>query len=127
MTNKLKTAIHPIVRDEVDRIKEQHGRKYNSDHEAYAVLSEEVEEAQEELRLVWRRLAHVWNNRIRQDLRPGDNDLTFISARAVALAAEAIQIAAVARKWKDGNREDGVGDETDRWYYERIIREEFGE
>ena len=127
MTNKLKTAIHPIVRDEVDRIKEQHGQRYNSDHEAYAVLSEEVEEAQEELRLVWRRLAHVWNNRIRQDLRPWDNDLTFISARAVALAAEAIQIAAVARKWKDGNREDGVGDETDRWYYERIIREELGE
>lgn len=127
MMNKLKTTIHPIVRDEVDRIKEQHGQRYHSDHEAYAVLSEEVEEAQEELRLVWRRLAHVWGNRIRQDLRPGDNDLTFISARAVALAAEAIQIAAVARKWKDGNREDGVGDETDRWYYERIVREELGE
>lgn len=124
MTKEIRKAVYPIVDEEIDRIKTDHGPIYASDHEGYAVLLEEIEEAEEELRTIRHRLGHIWANRIRKDLKPGDNDLTYLSARAVALAAEAIQISAVSRKWRDGNRQEKITDEAERWYYEHIARED---
>lgn len=63
------------VREEVERAQRDHGRGYASDHEAFAVLLEEVEEVK----------AWVWRKRADRDLD--------------AMRRECVQIAAVATKW----------------------------
>lgn len=65
------------VREEVERAQRDHGRDYASDHEAFAVLLEEVEEVK-----LW-----VWRKRNERDCR--------------AMIGELVQIAAVATKWAE--------------------------
>ena len=65
---KLKNEIKNLVADEIERALEVHGR-HHSKHEAYAVIKEEVEEAEKR-----------------------------IGEWAEHLAAEAIQVAAMAQK-----------------------------
>lgn len=63
------------VAAEVDRAQRDHGRDYASDHEAFAVLLEEVEEVK----------AWVWKKRKDRDRK--------------AMVKELVQVAAVAQKW----------------------------
>lgn len=71
MTNLFTDA----VRAELARAIDGHGRDYASDHEAFAVLLEEVEEIK----------AWVWRKRTERDRR--------------AMLEELVQIAAIAQKW----------------------------
>jgi hypothetical protein len=66
-----------LVQAEASRAKRDHGRDFASDHEAFAVLLEEVEEVK----------ACVWRKRTERD--------------RVAMAEELVQIAAVAMKWAE--------------------------
>ena len=73
--------------------------QFNSTHEAYAVILEEAQEAEDELRNVARNLQALW---VEVKGNAGKEDLEVVAAgveaSAQALAAEAIQTAAMARK-----------------------------
>ena len=75
-----------------------HGADYNSNHEAYAVLLEEVEEAEKALDYIKNHVAMIWDA-VKVD---NDNEVKsnsrIIALDAVELAKESCQIAAVCRK-----------------------------
>jgi hypothetical protein len=72
---------------------------FNSTHEGYAVILEEAQKAEDELRNVARNLQALW---VEVKENAGKEDLEVVAAgveaSAQALAAEAIQTAAMARK-----------------------------
>lgn len=72
---------------------------FNSTHEGYAVILEEAQKAEDELRNVARNLQALW---VEVKGNAGKEDLEVVAAgveaSAQALAAEAIQTAAMARK-----------------------------
>lgn len=78
--NALRDAISDLVSWEAVQAQRKHGESYASHNEGYGVLAEEVQEASDEL---------------------GDA-LKAIGRTAVNAAAEAIQVAAVCRKWLEG-------------------------
>lgn len=72
---------------------------FNGKHEAYAVILEESEEAQEEMRDLEYLISEYWKgtkeNHLQEETR---KELEAIYNTAVNLAVEAIQTAAMARK-----------------------------
>lgn len=76
--------------------------QFNSTHEAYAVILEEAQEAEDELRNVARNLQALWAE-IKSNAEKESLEVVAagVEASAQALAAEAIQTAAMARKLLD--------------------------
>ncbi len=72
---------------------------FNSAHEGYAVILEEIEEAQQELGHIKIRLEVAWNAiKNNQDATSTIEDAGYISK---LLACEAIQVAAMAKKFEE--------------------------
>ena len=91
--------INKAVMTETENAKKNYGDRYNSPHEGYAVLLEEVEEAVDDLTCIKNNLAVLW-----QSIKTNDLDsttLTDIEGTAQLLALEAVQIAAVCTKFKE--------------------------
>ncbi len=83
---------------------------FHSLHEAYAVTLEEVDEAKEELNLVEACMGDLWAS-IRYDSEDeAMKELARIEKCAVNLAAEAVQVAAMARKARR------IGNENKTWF-----------
>ena len=62
MFNKhTETRVEKLICGELRTAKEQHGEKFNSLHEAYAVALEELEEASEKVNMAKYRYEDVWN------------------------------------------------------------------
>lgn len=95
--NKVYDKIPALVAEELEAANNIHSF-FHSAHEGYAVIQEEVEEVHEEKKAVETFLALMWNH-IRLD---NDTATAQFAARietaAQRLAAEAIQVAAMARK-----------------------------
>ena len=89
-----------LICDEYDDIITKHGT-FNTDHEAYAVLKEEVEETGEELDAIDTGMMILWNN-IRED-KDINEHAERIYQYAISLIQEAVQVAAVALKAKYSN------------------------
>lgn len=84
---------------EYERCVEEKGRFVDM-HQAYAVIKEEVEEADEELDFITSKLDELWRC-VRDDYPQGvDLRAQAIHAAAIRLAAEAIQVAAMCKKAK---------------------------
>ena len=95
---ELKNAMMKLVGDEYDRANLKHSL-YHSDHEAFAVLVEEVCELGEELDAIRGHMRDQWELiRINESSLCGPTD---IQVHAVRAACEAIQVAAVCERWKD--------------------------
>lgn len=98
MTDRKKIA--GFISKEYDEAIKKHGI-FQSDHEAYAVLKEEVEEASEELDYIDASMVLMWG-----DIRE-DKDITERAERiyqyAISLIQEATQVAAMALKIKYSN------------------------
>ena len=86
------------VKSELERANKVHPL-FNSPHEAYAVIKEEAEEAEFELKYANERLSEFWNS-VKHDRYEIDmyDCLCAVKECAVNLAAEAIQVAAMAQK-----------------------------
>ncbi len=84
---------------ELQNAVKNYGANYNTNHEGYGVLLEEVEEAQDCMDLIQSHLAEVWKS-IKINFNP-EQDLYAIYESSKALAEEAIQIAAVCEKFRD--------------------------
>ena len=89
-----------LICDEYDDIITNHGT-FNTDHEAYAVLKEEVEETGEELDAIDAEMVIIWHD-IRED-KDINEHAERIYQYAISLIQEAVQVAAVALKAKYSN------------------------
>ena len=92
--------INKAVMTETENAKKKYGDRYNSLHEGYAVLLEEVEEAADDLTYIKNNLSVLWQSIKTNDLKD-TTLLTDIEGTAQMLALEAVQIAAVCTKFKE--------------------------
>lgn len=96
---KLIKDVQNLVNEEYDRASAKFGATNNSDHESYAVLLEEMEEAQSEVAEVHFQLQHFW-----ELTKANDDDLSKYSRllemerRALLAACEMIQVTAMTKK-----------------------------
>lgn len=92
-----KEKVKKAIEDETRGAIECWGETYSSMHEGYAVLKEEVEEAEECSKIINNKLDMLWNC-----IKRGNGDKAFIVSEirgyAEQMALEAIQIAAVCNK-----------------------------
>ena len=71
-------------------------------HHGYAVLKEEIEETEEELKAVKQMLESMWSS-IRNDTTP-KMSVTMMEEHAINLAAEAIQVIAMCEKFRNSSQ-----------------------
>ena len=99
MMDKLLAEVKELEEKEYGRASAKFGCTNNSDHESYAVLLEEVEEADYEVSQVSVQLNQFW-----QLTKHNDDDISKYSRllemerRALLAACELIQVAAMAKK-----------------------------
>lgn len=75
------------------------GSFYSSEHEGYAILKEETEEAADNLKAVERCLNDVWQNVKDNDKEELIANLITLKSYALLLAYESIQVCAVSEKY----------------------------
>jgi hypothetical protein len=92
------------VECEVKNIKKKYGEQYNSLHEGYAVLLEEVEEAVDELERVKEEMSELWTCIKQNDSKGAAEALRRINTYAYFLLQETTQINAVAQKFRGGTK-----------------------
>lgn len=98
MANVVTEELIKLIDKELEAANKKFGLNH-SNHESFAVLREEIDEAEERIAEVEHRAAELW-----QGIKKNDSDeatrkrYTGIWASATQLAIEAIQIAAMARK-----------------------------
>lgn len=78
---------------------------FHSDHEGYAVLKEEVEEAETDLMNIKDVLSVLWRYIKRNVEVPKKRQAELVKMCAIELAVEAIQVAAMAQKFIDSKQE----------------------
>lgn len=91
-------SVKKIVDEELQRANAVNGDKFHSNHEGYAVIKEELEEASKELREASSNLEDLWYG-----VKNNESEITYyaeqLKKRAILLAAETIQTAAMATKF----------------------------
>ncbi|MBX4266573.1 hypothetical protein [Clostridium estertheticum] len=90
--------VNKLVIEEKTRVMLEHSLFF-SRHQGYAILKEEIEEAEDELKVVKQMLEDSWLN-VRRNITPHRSILAIRNC-SINLAAEAIQVAAVAQKFID--------------------------
>lgn len=105
MMTRLMESVNELVKQDVNELAKQELKlanenfpPFNSNHEGYAVLLEEVEEAEYEMDMVKSSLNYVWGA-VKTDIPiiPVED----VKKYAVRLACEAIQVAAMCDKFID--------------------------
>lgn len=89
--------ISQAVENEHKKMCSTYGDKYHSEHEGYAVLKEEIEEAGEEIIIINDFFSRLWTN-----IKKNEHfvcELKGIKGRAEYLAHEAFQVSAVCQKF----------------------------
>lgn len=89
--------INQAIENEYKKMCSTHGAKYHTEHEGYAVLKEEVEEVEDELKYINNFMRYLWLNVKTNDKLNGS--LKGIKERAKFLAQEAFQVSAVCQKF----------------------------
>lgn len=104
MSNAIQADVQLLVQKELNSANEKFP-PFNSAHEGYAVIKEEVEECIEELGAVKQGLDNLWL-RIKDNATKERIDLYADGMKTVAtnLACEAIQVAAMVQKLLDMGR-----------------------
>jgi hypothetical protein len=97
--NAVKDKIIALVGEELEAANAIYPQ-FRSMHEGYAVLREEAEEAAEEMDYVNRGLQCLWYYVRTDEMEPAAEAVESIERHAIRLAAEAIQAAAMARKFQ---------------------------
>lgn len=105
MMNKLKAAVTELVEKELSLASEQHGEKFQSHHEAYAVILEEVEETLVEVEFVKHWIKVLWTAIKDDNFTNTETSFKLIEEKAILAACEAIQVAAMAEKAIRGDKD----------------------
>lgn len=97
MMKRLMENVNELVKQEL-KLANENFPPFNSNHGGYAVLLEEVEEAEQEMCMVKSSLNYVWGS-VKTDISiiPVEDVKNY----AVRLACEAIQVAAMCDKFID--------------------------
>jgi hypothetical protein len=93
-----KDIIEQLAAEELVDANTKHEAKFNSPHEAYAVLLEEVEELKDEVELIDERLHMLWNCVKTDNETPAKSNLGYIKAYAVRAVQEGLQVVAMCDK-----------------------------
>ena len=99
-------AVYDDVVTLVDKELESANKKFpmfRSAHEGYAVILEEIDEAQDEMDNLTGHMNLLWKT-VKDDSGFGSL-LTAIQIRAESLACEAIQVAAMAKKFQESMKD----------------------
>lgn len=99
IAEKASESINKAVAYELQNIVKDHGAFYASEHEAYAVLKEEIEEAADDLEQINKDLAYLWALIKNNHIKNGNGTITEAKNYAVMLAHEAVQVAAVCERF----------------------------
>lgn len=102
MMKKLQDGVKVLIDQEYALASGQYGDKHHSPHEAYAVIKEELEEAQDEIEIVEDKLDEFWKAAKRDFYYGCKMNADVIYKRAMAAACEMIQVAAMAHKALQG-------------------------
>lgn len=95
---ELINKVQELVSVELERANTIHPPKFNSYHEAYAVILEEYEEMTAEVEKLECHMDGLWDS-IKEDADETTHSwLEIVEKRATLAAAEAIQVAAMCRK-----------------------------
>lgn len=100
----VKEDVKLLVQKELESANKKFPMFY-SDHEGYAVLKEEVEEAEEDLIRTKDQVASLWRFTKKNLNKPKELAAESIKESAIELAVEAVQVAAMAQKFIDSRRE----------------------
>lgn len=100
---QMREQVRPLVEKALQDARAKHGRTFASWHEAYGVLSEEVMEVRQELRMLETAMDDLMNSIHGHDDVGIQQDLSVIFRHAELAACEAIQVAAVVAKAKNQN------------------------
>ena len=100
----LKSDVEKLVQKELESAN-QRFPMFRSDHEGAAVIYEEIEEAESEMRGVNRHFASAWYSVKNNERIKAYSYINKLKNSAVNLACEAIQIAAMAQKFIDSQKE----------------------
>ena len=92
------TKINEAIQLEIDLAVKTYGAEYHSQHEGYAILLEEIEEAERDLDYIRNHLAMIWDVVKVDNENEVKSNARIIGLDAIELAKEACQIAAVCKK-----------------------------
>lgn len=95
---KTEKLIAKAINEEYKNAVENYGEKYNSLHEGYAVLKEEVEETEKEFKDMYALLSWFWQVSVKSKIECPQKNIKKIKKRAISLILEACQVAAVCEK-----------------------------
>lgn len=103
--NAVKQDVEKLVQKELESANQKFPM-FRSDHEGAAVICEEIQEAEYEFECVKDRFQELWRS-VKCDMSSEwiSEINTVIANRAVNLACEAIQVAAMAQKFIDSQEE----------------------
>lgn len=110
MSHDMTSIVHPInllVSDELDRASRIHGETFASAHEGFGVIAEEVNEAGDEWESAEKGLRVLIAAIRTEDTSHIIDAADYIRDRAVAGAAELIQVAAMCEKLINTIMKDG--------------------
>ena len=100
IAEKAKESIDQAVAYELQNIVKNHGAQYNTPHEGYAVMAEEIEELFEALEGIRENSSKVWKS-VKINILD-DTAINLIKSRVMEAAKEAVQVAAVCDKFLSG-------------------------
>ena len=96
--NAVSEDVKMLVEKELESANERFPQ-FHSKHEGWAIITEEAEELREECDSIEMAMEHIWRQ-IRNGI-PTAQHVALVEQYAVAAACEAIQVAAMARKYLD--------------------------
>lgn len=99
MIEPLLREIEPLVVDELYRANLVNPQ-FHSPHEGWAIIREEVQEAENEMKEIRFREINLERYVFTDSLTGANEEVMEMRKAAVRLAAEAIQVAAMCDKWK---------------------------
>ena len=99
IAKKADEAVLQAVCYELQNIVRNHGAVYASEHEAYAVLLEEVQETSEANRFMGMRLESIWCAIRNNVLSKQEYHVEEVKKFAIQTALEAVQCAAVCERF----------------------------
>ena len=94
MTDKI--IIDSLVKDELETMCKKYGGTFNSEHEAFAVTQEEIEEARDNIMLIDTHKERLWNA-VKKN-QPSLEDWQLMHKYTVGAIQELIQVAACCIK-----------------------------
>jgi len=99
---ELKTLVSLLVETELVNANKKFCPIFHSEHEAYSILKEEVEEAADELEEVQDQLKYMWDGIKRNNSTVYTTEIAKrMKTYAINLSAESIQVAAMCEKFID--------------------------